>query len=154
MGKYEKILHESAMNGDLKAVQEILLERLRYKRDRERNLILRLDIDSANEYGETALYQAVHNGHYLVAKLIVESGADLNKVNKEGETALYWAACSGFLDCLKYLLEKGARVNIANHHGKSPLLWASMLGNADMVKLLLERQANPNQQTNVSNKLF
>ena len=84
MGKKSllKNLIYAAMNDNLEEIKEILQESVRYKRNREGELIQRVDINGRNEYGETALYQAAYNGHYNSVKYLLDLGADPNIVNK------------------------------------------------------------------------
>ena len=75
---------------------------------------------------------AIINGHYDVATLLVEKGADVNLADKTGRTALYAAVDintipasnrpapnvvpnrATSLDVIKLLLDRGANVNAAD----------------------------------------
>jgi len=60
-------------------------------------------------YGMTALMYAAQGGHFQVAKLLVENGADVNK--QDGMTALMYAAQRGRFEVAKLLVENGADIN-------------------------------------------
>ena len=80
------------MNDDLEEMKSILHDSVRFKRNREGELITRVDINGQNEYGETALYQAAYNGHYQSVKYLLDLGADpniANKVNFSGHYLLF-----------------------------------------------------------------
>lgn len=59
--------------------------------------------------------------HDLIAKLLVEYGADINAKDKKGDTPLILAAKSGNSLMLKMLLEAKADCNIKNKRGKTML---------------------------------
>ncbi|MBS0632941.1 MAG: ankyrin repeat domain-containing protein [Verrucomicrobia bacterium] len=52
----------------------------------------------------TSLYWAVHQSDPEVAKVLIESGANVADIESDGTTLLHWAAMSGFADVLAVLL--------------------------------------------------
>ena len=62
-----------------------------------------VDLNCVDSYGWTPLYEAIHQGHLDVVKLLVEEGADLDHVDMAGWSPLYLAAYYGHLDIVKFL---------------------------------------------------
>ena len=71
---------DAARQGDLSEIQK--------------NLIFKINVNSKNKDGSTALI-------YLRGK-----GADINIQNKDGRTALMYASGNGHIEVVKYLGEK------------------------------------------------
>ena len=72
--------------GDNLPLQESGLETVRVCLD------LGLDVNAANDDGQTALHGAVYLGGTLLVPFLAERGADINAVNKRGQTAWMIAA--------------------------------------------------------------
>jgi ankyrin repeat protein len=96
--------------------------------------------------GWTALH--LNWGHLDVARLLIDSGADLNanSKNKLNATPLQGAVASNRIDLARLYLSRGANVNCRSEEGTSPLHEAAGNGYLDFVKLLLENGANVNQK--------
>ena len=52
-------------------------------------------------------------GHVEVARLLVESGADVNKANEDGRIPLYEASLNNNVEMARVLVEGGADMNKA-----------------------------------------
>jgi ankyrin repeat protein len=74
---------------------------------------------------------AIRNGHYDVAALLIEKGANVNAGDRVNRTPLYMAVDMHSLDWIQNRPAPKAE---------------GALDSADLVKLLLERGANPNAQ--------
>jgi ankyrin repeat protein len=72
----------------------------------------------SNEYGFTALHDAVNVGDTALARAILERGANVNVRDGRGETPLYSASD---LKTLNMLIAAGADVNAKNNEGETPL---------------------------------
>ena len=59
-----------------------------------------VNINKANEDGETPLFSAARNG--AIIKYLVEHGVDINKVNSNGHTPSFMACISGNKTAIKY----------------------------------------------------
>jgi ankyrin repeat protein len=96
--------------------------------------------------GWTALH--LNFNHLDVAKLLIDSGADLNvnSRNKLNATPLQGAAASNRIDLARLYLSRGANVNCRSEEGASPLHEAAGNGFLDFAKLLLEYKADVNQK--------
>jgi len=96
--------------------------------------------------GWTALH--LNFGHVEVAKLLIDSGADLNvnSRNKLNATPLQGAAVGNRLELARLYLARGANVNCRSEEGTSPLHEAAANGFLDFAKLLIEYRADVNQK--------
>ncbi|KAH7134386.1 hypothetical protein EDB81DRAFT_858982 [Dactylonectria macrodidyma] len=100
----------------------------------------------------TDLMLASYYGHRVIAKLLLEKGAEIEaKDSEHGRTPLSWAAEKGHTAVVKLLLEKGADVECKEEGGRTPLWWAAGWtplpwdagnGHEAIVKLLLEKGAD------------
>jgi len=100
------------------------------------------DIHAASTNGTTPLHIAAHNGHFNIAKLLLENHANIDAANTDDATPLYLATQEGCFDVVKLLLENGANIHAALKNGTTLLYIAAQEGHFDIVKLLLENSAN------------
>ncbi len=96
--------------------------------------------------GWTALH--LNWGHLDVAKLLIDSGADINanSKNKLNATPLQGAVASKRIELARLYISSGANVNCRSEEGGSPLHEAAGNGFLDFAKLLIENGANVNQK--------
>eukprot|EP00753_Platysulcus_tardus_P010289 PLAT2543.9.p1 GENE.PLAT2543.9~~PLAT2543.9.p1 ORF type:complete len:881 (+),score=272.04 PLAT2543.9:57-2645(+) len=80
---------------------------------------------------------AVQGRHVEVAKLLIDSGADVAATNTRGETALHLASVSGHVEAVELLIDSGADVAACNMYGVTALQMACIHGRADLARLLL-----------------
>jgi ankyrin repeat protein len=100
-------VHRCAQNGDIR-----LMELLTAKD---------LEIDCANQRGDTALLIACRNGHYLFVVGMVSRGADVNKVNpNSGRTPLHEAAYVGHRAIAECLMLNGSKIDARDRAGLTP----------------------------------
>jgi len=86
---------------------------------------------------------------YDIAKLLIQSGADIHVKNRWGSTALQWAADSGNLLMVQTLIDRGADVNAGDDAGLTPLMVAANYeGEAylKMVQRMIKAGAKVNAQ--------
>ena len=103
-------------------------------------------LNRAKRDGVTALYMACKNGHLLVARWLVQHGADVKKSFQNLENPLFIARQEGYMDVVRTLIEAGSNVDtfplhIACHNGH--LLHVAKDGNFELVEQLLESGADP-----------
>jgi ankyrin repeat protein len=54
-------------------------------------LLIQVEVNDEDSYGDTALDLAIRNGHVGAVKLLLQNGADANRVSPDGKTPLYAA---------------------------------------------------------------
>ena len=89
--------------------------------------------------GPTPLYRAAEKGHLVVARYLVERGADKEATAGNGFTSLIAAAHEGHIDVVRMLIEQGLNKEAACNHGWRSLTLASIAGRVAVVKYLLEQ---------------
>ncbi|ERE85572.1 ankyrin repeat and KH domain-containing protein 1 [Cricetulus griseus] len=89
----------------------------------------------------------VEDGHVEVARLLLDSGAQVNMPADSFESPLTLAACGGHVELAALLIERGANLEEVNDEGYTPLMEAAREGHEEMVALLLAQGANINAQT-------
>jgi ankyrin repeat protein len=100
----------------------------------------RVDVDSKDQYGKTALSWAAEEGYEPIIRLLLETGqVDVESKDNHGQTPLSFAAGNGHESVVRLLLGEGrADVKSKDNSGETPLLWASVGGYEAIVQLLLE----------------
>ena len=123
---------------------------LRALRDGDRELIdlfirSNFNIETYDEDGNTPLMFALKKGHTVVAKILLDAGADVNSRDKLGLTPLL-IACGktthGYQALAAALIKKGAQINVRDSLGFTPLLLSLSGGSSEIAKLLIERGAD------------
>lgn len=96
--------------------------------------------------GWTALHLNFNN--LEMAKLLIDSGADLNlnSKNKLNATPLQGAAANNWIELAKLYLSRGANVNCRSEEGGSPLHEAAGNGFFEFARLLIDNGADVNQR--------
>lgn len=95
-----------------------------------------------NAYGGTPLIPACEEGHYEVAKLLLEkTNVNVNHINNLGYTAIYEVVFTKgrspiYVDIAKLLIKHGANINIPDKDGNTPLAIAKKNNLNDLVTLL------------------
>lgn len=94
------------------------------------------------------MHSAAIEGHFAVAKLLLEEGANPNSTNKEGKTPIHSAAFMGRDVVVALLIKKGSDVNAIDYEGDTPLhsttgmSWDAGQGSANAAEILIEHNAN------------
>uniref|UniRef100_A0A674E312 Ankyrin 1 n=1 Tax=Salmo trutta TaxID=8032 RepID=A0A674E312_SALTR len=96
-----------------------------------------IDINTANQKGNTALHIAALAGQEQVVAELVNYGANINAQSQKGFTPLYMAAQENHLEVVKFLLENGANQSIPTEDGFTPLAVALQQGHENVVALLI-----------------
>jgi ankyrin repeat protein len=120
----------AARNADLAAVRALVQQRV--------------DVNSAEGDGATALHWASYRDQVEIADVLLRAGADANAANDLGATPLWLAAQNGSTAMTRRLLEAGANPNKALLAGETPLMVAARAGSAEIVELLAAKGADVN----------
>ncbi len=79
-------------------------------------------INEQDDEGATALMHACLNGHYRIAKLLIENGADVQLKDNDSAAAITWAAWGGAGDVMQLLIKNGANLEEKDKEGFTPLM--------------------------------
>lgn len=104
-----------------------------------RNLLLKgadPNIPSKNGFNVYPIHSAVASNFTMIAKMLLEGGADINVVQKSGASPLHSAAHNGNIELLIVLLEAGANVNTKMEDGKTAADKAFERGFLEIAKIL------------------
>eukprot|EP00184_Porphyridium_aerugineum_P007032 CAMPEP_0184697718 /NCGR_PEP_ID=MMETSP0313-20130426/4591_1 /TAXON_ID=2792 /ORGANISM="Porphyridium aerugineum, Strain SAG 1380-2" /LENGTH=629 /DNA_ID=CAMNT_0027156551 /DNA_START=358 /DNA_END=2247 /DNA_ORIENTATION=+ len=82
------------------------------------------NVNSKNQYGQTALIEAACNGHGEVMQVLLDHGASINERDNDGDAALHYAAKWGEAKAVQVLLDNGADVSMRGYQGKTAIEWA------------------------------
>lgn len=94
------------------------------------------NVCSRNGYHVYPIHSAVAANYNMIAKMLLEAGAEVNVVQMSGATPLHSAAHNGNIDLLIVLLEAGANVNALTEDGKTAADKASEKGFGEIAKIL------------------
>ena len=128
----------------LGAGSDALLADAAEKMDRARIRTLlqqRVDVNTPQVDGMTALHWATYQDDRETAALLVSAGANVKAVNRYGVTPLSLACTNGNAEIVELLLKAGADPNAALPGGETPLMTGSRVGSLASVKALLSRGA-------------
>jgi ankyrin repeat protein len=108
-----------------------------------------VNIDEHEEGGATALIEAVTYGHFDIALLLIERGADVKATTSSAWTPLHFVASHGPESLAKEIVAREANVNASADLGLTPLMIAARRGRFPMVKFLIGAGAdiNPRDST-------
>lgn len=100
------------------------------------------NINELHSNNVTPLGIAANNGHYEIAKKLLELKAD-TEIASNGHTPLYWAIQNEHHNIATLLINSGANVNAKQINNASILYLACSKQALEMIKLLLNAGANP-----------
>lgn len=107
----------------------------------------KVNVEAANQQGETALMLLAVLGETDRAKKLLDRGAQVNRL---GWTPLHYAASRARLDMAELLISRKAIINAPSPDGTTPLMMAALSKNDAMVSLLVEAGADATNR-NLSN---
>jgi len=128
--KFSTVLLNAAKEGSREDVQEII-------KDMNRALVLGIRDMSGN----TALHKTAMYNNHVVAKLLIDIGANVDATEERGMTALMLAMANGFVETSKVLLEAGASLSLRSIDKRfTPLMYAARWGSYACCKLAIQRE--------------
>jgi hypothetical protein len=83
--------------------------------------VWRADIEAADKYGRTPLFNASQSGHPDVVCELLSRGANIEAAADRGATSLFVASHGGYLDVARELLARGANIEAAMIDGVTSL---------------------------------
>jgi ankyrin repeat protein len=89
---------------------------------------------------------ASQEGNVVIARALLDKGAQANNTTTRGSTALIQACHFGRLDVVEELLRHGALIEQANYKNTTALMRASQEGHEAVVRLLLQHQCVVNRR--------
>jgi hypothetical protein len=99
-------IHAAVVNGNIEVLKQ--------------HLAAGTDIDTKDPFGGSSpLISACLFGKTEIAKLLIDTGADLNFLNNDGSTALHTAAFFCRPELVKLLMKKGTDKSIKNKYGQT-----------------------------------
>jgi ankyrin repeat protein len=105
------------------------------------------DINSANDYGVTALYLSC-SVDAAIARALLNARGNPNAALTNGETVLMRCAYNGNTDAVRALIEHGANVNARGGlHEQTALMWAAAQRHPEVVQLLIQGGADIRART-------
>ena len=99
----------------------------------------RVDVNTPQVDGMTALHWATYQDDLEIAELLVRAGAHVKAANRYGVTPLSLACTNGNAAIVEMLLESGADPNASLPGGETPLMTAARVGSLASVRALLSR---------------
>ena len=104
----------------------------------------KVDVNSTQVNGMTALHWAAYQDDLETAKLLVAAGANAKAVNRYGVTPLSTACENGNGAMVELFLKAGADANTTLPGGETVLMTAARTGKVPAIKALLSHGANVN----------
>ena len=103
------------------------------------------EADAVNEFGATAMHEAVDGNHVDVVQALVERRANPNIQDGRGNTPLMLAARSGHAEVIRALMDGPMKVEleVQNNAGQTALTWAVVNGHIKVVRLLMSLGSDP-----------
>lgn len=109
-----------------------------------------IDVSRKDTNGHSALVQAVTHGHFEIARLLIDHGADLTARTNEGNTLIMLAVISKHPDIVEYLLTRniervgqGIDINAQDNVGETALMLAAASAQDRVIEMLLHAGADP-----------
>jgi ankyrin repeat protein len=103
-----------------------------------------VSVNTANQFGSTALMGASAGGYTNIVDLLLKRGAMVNAKSQKGFTALMFAAKNGHAEIVTRLLQAGAAVDTTDQLGQTALLYAVGGGHTAVATRLAIAGANVN----------
>ena len=116
--------------------------------------VFQRDINAKDSQGETAFSRAIHDKELVIAKRLLQKGANVDIKDEQGMTLFAHAVSVRNFDIADFLLEHGADINTQDASGRTPLRLAGELGDLDTMEYLLKCGADFSKQVCNGQTLF
>jgi ankyrin repeat protein len=93
--------------------------------------------DRGGENDATPLIQATKQNQPVIARVLIDAGADVNAKDGMQDSAFLYAGAEGIDEILKLTIDAGADVKSTNRYGGTALIPASEHGHVSTVKMLI-----------------
>lgn len=93
--------------------------------------------DRSGENDATPLIQATKQNQPVIARLLIDAGADVNAKDSMQDSAFLYAGAEGLDEILQLTIDGGADVKSTNRYGGTALIPASEHGHVSTVKMLI-----------------
>ena len=130
---------------DNKKLEEFVAQSFDFARQNDRQSLeiminAGLNVNLANDKGNTLLMLAAYNNSLEVARMLLQKGADVDKRNDKNQTPLAGVCFKGYYEMAELLIQYGADVDADNGLGLTPLNCAIMFRRNKIVNLLLKHK--------------
>ncbi|KAH6681106.1 ankyrin repeat-containing domain protein [Plectosphaerella plurivora] len=106
-------------------------------------LLAGIPTDSLNVHRCTPLsFTPLHDNH-MVARYLIDRGANINNIDKDGDTPLTEAVRLNAHNCLRLFIESGADVRILNGRLRNVLHFAAAFGDVETLDILCTAKLEP-----------
>lgn len=129
-------LFHAVVNGD-EPTAEFLLQSGARIRDQDK---FQTGLNLRDAFGNAPLHRAIRNSRQVLAKLLIDFGADLNACSSDGSPPLHLALNNGQEFILKHLVEHGADLNAGNSDGETLLHLAAKRGLVEVAEMLVNHE--------------
>ena len=102
----------------------------------------KIDINSRDSTGHSALAQAARRGHLAVVRLLINEDADLNISTNAGNSILMLAVLAKNPAIVELLLTRAIDINAQNNVGDTALILAAGTGQNDVLEMLIAAGAD------------
>ncbi|VDH99713.1 Hypothetical predicted protein, partial [Mytilus galloprovincialis] len=143
-------LFVASAKGHIKTVERLVKNKNEKKEENIENEEYKtneVNIDLSNNIKRTSLHVACKEGHYDIAKYLIQNGADIFVCDANGYSPLHLASVYGSKEIVELLLDtykdRGKEIEIEKNDnlGQTPIILASSKGEEQTVKLLLHYKA-------------
>lgn len=100
--------------------------------------LCRRNIDVCNKSNKTPLWKACRYGQKEIARMLLNSGANINHTDDRGRTPIYIAVKHEHIDIVKYLLKHEPDLNIQDTAGETVLFQSVKSYYTDTIRMLIE----------------
>ncbi|MDH3388962.1 MAG: ankyrin repeat domain-containing protein, partial [Gammaproteobacteria bacterium] len=102
----------------------------------------KIDVNLKDINGHSALAGAVVNGHFGVARLLIDKGADLSLQTTEGNTVLMLAVLAKNPQLVEFLLTRDINIDAQNGVGDTALMMAAASAQNPVIEMLISAGAD------------